>query len=192
MPEFWKLDKNNYKLRLMTSEILLPLNWPVEVCYHEAHAFCNWKSSNNGKPIRMPDEAEYRRLLEYTGLDHEHHDQPIQANWNLEYGCSSVAVDQFAHGDFYDIVGNVWQWNETPIHAFNGFKVHSLYDDFSTPTFDNNHNLIKVDHGFQLAMKSQLEADMRFVVISINTLDSVILNLNQKLSATLIYMKQMS
>ena len=31
MPEFWKLDKNNYKLRLMTSEILLPLNWPVEV-----------------------------------------------------------------------------------------------------------------------------------------------------------------
>ena len=143
MPEFWKLDKNNYKLRLMTSEILLPLNWPVEVCYHEAHAFCNWKSSNNGKPIRMPDEAEYRRLLEYTGLDHEHHDQPIQANWNLEYGCSSVAVDQFAHGDFHDIVGNVWQWNETPIHAFNGFKVHSLYDDFSTPTFDNNHNLIK-------------------------------------------------
>ncbi len=143
MPEFWKVDKNNYKLRLMTSEILLPLNWPVEVCYHEAHAFCNWKSSKNGITIRMPDEAEYRRLLEYTGLDHEHHDQPIQANWNLEHGCSSVAVDQFAHGDFYDIVGNVWQWNETPIHAFNGFKVHSLYDDFSTPTFDNNHNLIK-------------------------------------------------
>jgi 5-histidylcysteine sulfoxide synthase/putative 4-mercaptohistidine N1-methyltranferase len=142
-PEFWRGKAGEYRLRLMTSEIPLPMNWPVEVCYHEAHAFCNWKSTQIGISVRMPDEAEYRRLLEVSGLDREHHIQPIDANWNLEYGASSVPVDRFAHGEFYDLVGNVWQWNETPIHALDGFKIHPLYDDFSVPTFDNNHNLIK-------------------------------------------------
>lgn len=39
-------------------------------------------------------------------------------------------------------LGNVWQWNETPMHPLDGFKVHPLYDDFTTPTFDTRHNLI--------------------------------------------------
>ena len=142
-PEFWRGEAGEYRLRLMTNEIALPMNWPVEICYHEAQAFCNWKSAQSGTSVRMPDEAEYRRLLESAGLDREHHTQSIEANWNLEQGASSVAVDRFAHGAFYDLVGNVWQWNETPIHAFDGFQVHPLYDDFSTPTFDNRHNLIK-------------------------------------------------
>jgi putative 4-mercaptohistidine N1-methyltranferase len=37
----------------------------------------------------------------------------------------------------------VWQWTETPIYPFPGFDVHPLYDDFTTPTFDNQHNLMK-------------------------------------------------
>jgi 5-histidylcysteine sulfoxide synthase/putative 4-mercaptohistidine N1-methyltranferase len=143
MPEFWRGEPGAYRLRLMTEEIPLPMNWPVEVCYLEAKAFCNWKSDQTGQQVRMPDEAEYRRLLEVTGLDREPHKNPISANWNLEHGASSVPVDTFAHGDFYDVVGNVWQWNETPIYPFDGFEVHPLYDDFTVPTFDNRHNLIK-------------------------------------------------
>jgi putative 4-mercaptohistidine N1-methyltranferase len=49
----------------------------------------------------------------------------------------------FRHGDLYDVVGNVWQWTETPIYPFDGFEVHPLYDDFTTPTFDGRHHLIK-------------------------------------------------
>jgi len=45
--------------------------------------------------------------------------------------------------DFYDVIGNVWQWSETPIDGYPGFKVHPVYDDFSTPTFDGKHNMIK-------------------------------------------------
>ena len=49
----------------------------------------------------------------------------------------------FRQGEFFDVVGNVWQWTETPITGFDGFQVHPYYDDFSTPTFDTQHNLIK-------------------------------------------------
>jgi 5-histidylcysteine sulfoxide synthase/putative 4-mercaptohistidine N1-methyltranferase len=158
-PEFWRGEPGRYRLRLMTEEIPLPMNWPVEVCYLEAYAFCKWKSEQTGKTIRMPDEAEYRRLLEVSGLDREHCEQPIEANWNLEHGASSVPVDRFRHGEFYDLVGNVWQWNETPIYPFDGFEVHPLYDDFTVPTFDNRHNLIKggswISTGNEIALHSR-------------------------------------
>ncbi len=35
------------------------------------------------------------------------------------------------------------QWTETPITGYEEFQVHPCYDDFSTPTFDTQHNLIK-------------------------------------------------
>jgi len=31
----------------------------------------------------------------------------------------------------------------TPIYPFDGFQVHPIYDDFSTPTFDDKHNIFK-------------------------------------------------
>ena len=52
-------------------------------------------------------------------------------------------MDHFSFGEFCDIIGNVWQWTETPISGFTGFEIHPWYDDFSTPTFDTQHNLIK-------------------------------------------------
>ncbi len=66
------------------------------------------------------------------------------ANINLEKFTSPCPVDKYEQGKgFFDVIGNVWQWTETPITGFAGFKVHPMYDDFSTPTFDGKHNLIK-------------------------------------------------
>ncbi len=65
------------------------------------------------------------------------------ANIHLDYFASSCPVNEFPNGEFYDVVGNVWQWTETPIYPFEGFDTHSHYDDFTTPTFDGRHNLIK-------------------------------------------------
>jgi putative 4-mercaptohistidine N1-methyltranferase len=62
---------------------------------------------------------------------------------HLDHFASSCPVNRFRHGDFFDVVGNVWQWTETPIYPFDGFEVHPIYDDFTTPTFDERHNLIK-------------------------------------------------
>ncbi|HPT44100.1 MAG TPA: 5-histidylcysteine sulfoxide synthase [Paludibacteraceae bacterium] len=143
MPLFWRKYGENYKLRLVAEEIPMPWNWPVEVNYLEAKAYANWKSRITGKKFRLPTEAEWLRLHETTGLKDADEWQQAPGNINLEYYTSPCPVDMFKQGDFYDIVGNVWQWTETPITGYPGFKVHALYDDFSTPTFDGKHNLIK-------------------------------------------------
>ena len=143
MPLFWRKQAENYSLRLVAEEIPMPWNWPVEVNYLEAKAFCNWKTKKEGKTFRLPTEAEWYRMAQISQLpDVGERVKPI-GNINLEVFASPCPVDKFKQGDFYDLTGNVWQWTETPISGFAGFKVHPMYDDFSTPTFDGKHNLIK-------------------------------------------------
>ena len=142
-PIFWIRNGYDWKLRLMTTEIDMPWSWPAEVNYHEAKAFCNWQSVQLGKPVRMPSEYEWYALYEYSGLSDDKVTSSMQSNLFLDHFASPCPVNQFAHGDLYDVVGNVWQWTETPIFPFDGFKVHPLYDDFTTPTYDGRHNIIK-------------------------------------------------
>ena len=142
-PAFWLKQDDIWHLRLMTEEVNMPWSWPVEVNYHEAKAFCNWQSKQLGKQVRMPSEQEWVSLYEHAGLSDEKVRNSLNANLFIDHFASSCPVNQFAHGDLYDAVGNVWQWTETPIYPFDGFKVHPLYDDFTTPTFDGRHNIIK-------------------------------------------------
>lgn len=142
-PTFWLPQGEEWHLRLMTEEVPMPWNWPVETNYHEAKAFCNWKKSLTGEAVRLPTEDEWYRLAEAAGIGELSPDTPARSNLHLEHWASSCPVDEFPQGDFFDVVGNVWQWTETPIYAFEGFRVHPFYDDFSTPTFDGRHNLIK-------------------------------------------------
>ena len=149
MPRFWRQkgnDTSKYWQRNLLNEMPLPLNWPVEVNYLEAKAFCQWKNTQNANKaasfIRLPTEAEWLCMRDKVAGDLcDWHSAP--ANINQEHYASSCPVDQFEHGGLFDVVGNVWQWTESSIDAFQGFDVHPLYDDFSTPTFDGKHNLIK-------------------------------------------------
>ncbi len=138
-PTFWVKKDQAWYLRCMTDEIPMPWDWPVEVNYLEANAFCNWKGHQTGRPIRLPSEDEYLRLRDHTRAL----EKQGEANINLQQYASSVPVNRFETGDFFDVIGNVWQWTQTPIYPYDGFKVHPLYDDFTTPTFDNQHNLFK-------------------------------------------------
>lgn len=142
-PTFWVRQGEQWQLRLMTEEVAMPWNWPVEVNYHEAKAFCNWKASTTGQPVRLPTEDEWYRLYDVAGLSEIPRTKQAQGNIHLDYYASSCPVDTFQQGEFFDVIGNVWQWTETPMHPFPGFEVHPLYDDFTTPTFDDQHNLIK-------------------------------------------------
>ena len=140
-PTFWRKTDTGFVYRTLLSEIPLPEDWPVDVNYHEAKAFCHWLSNKTGKQIRLPSEHEWLRLRDESGLDATRY--YASANINLSDCASSVPVTRYQHGQFFDVVGNVWQWTETPIYPLEGFEVHPLYDDFTTPTFDNKHNLIK-------------------------------------------------
>ena len=142
-PLFWRKSKAGYRFRCMAQEIEMPWDWPVEVNYLEAKAFSNWKAKDSGQPIRLPTEDEWYRLCDQLELPDQPYWEKAPGNINLEYWASSCPVNRFRQGDFFDVVGNVWQWTETPISGFDGFEVHPIYDDFSTPTFDTQHNLIK-------------------------------------------------
>jgi 5-histidylcysteine sulfoxide synthase/putative 4-mercaptohistidine N1-methyltranferase len=142
MPRFWLRRDGQYWQRNLTEEIPLPLNWPVEVNYLEAKAFCNWKDSTSDESVRLPTEAEWQVLRDQLDTDLAYWTK-APGNINLEHFASSCPVDKFKQTEFYDVIGNVWQWTESPIDGYEGFKVHPLYDDFSTPTFDGQHNLIK-------------------------------------------------
>lgn len=140
-PTFWRWH-NGWRLRLMTEEIDMAWDWPVEVNYLEAKAFCEWKTQQTGLHIRMPTEDEWYQLCAQANVE-ELSNNAANANLHLDYYASSCPVNRFQHGQWFDVVGNVWQWTETPIYPFDNFKVHPLYDDFTTPTFDGKHNLMK-------------------------------------------------
>jgi len=153
-PVFWivKEDSNGehtYQYRATASVIEMPWDWPVDVNYIEAKAFCEWKKESTGRSIRLPTEAEWVRFRDFAFPDEPQNDQPFwkkaPGNINLEHWASSCPIDQFEFNGtgLYDVIGNVWQHTETPIAGFKGFAVHPLYDDFSAPTFDTRHNLMK-------------------------------------------------
>ncbi|MDA9612043.1 5-histidylcysteine sulfoxide synthase [OM182 bacterium] len=149
-PTFWREvegDLRTSRYRTMTREIDMPWDWPVDVNCLEAEAFCLWKSKESGNKIRLPAEAQWLALRESISED-QFDWELAPGNLNLEYWASACPINKFKTtihdgSEFYDVVGNVWQWTETPITGLPGFKVHEVYDDFSTPTFDGKHNLVK-------------------------------------------------
>jgi len=147
-PLFWMPDKvvngkQTYKYRTLTKVIDMPWDWPVEVNFHEAKAFCNWKSEVTGKPIRLLSEEEYYRIRDNLKGDQPNWEFGKVGNINLEYAASSCPVNKFSINGFYDVVGNVWQHTETLLDKWNGFRVFWLVDDFSTTKFDMKHNVMK-------------------------------------------------
>lgn len=142
-PTFWVRNGDEWRLRLMLEEVPMPWDWPVETNYHEAKAFCRWKARVSKLPVRLPTEDEWQALCGFAGAGEVAAKRPAAANIQLDHHASSCPVTRFAHGPLFDVIGNVWQWTETPTYPFEGFDVHPIYDDFTTPTFDERHNLIK-------------------------------------------------
>ncbi len=142
-PVWWSKEGDTWTLRTTLEVIDMPWDWPAEINYLEADAFCSWKSNKTGKHIRMPTEAEWHQLRSSLDTDQPYWDS-APGNLNLEGDMSPCPVTRHEfHNGFHDIIGNVWQWTETPIDGFDGFQVHPIYDDFSAPTFDGKHQLFK-------------------------------------------------
>ena len=143
-PTFWvESDAGDFAYRSMTEVIAMPLSWPVDVNYLEAKAYCQWKSEKESKVYRLLTEAEWYVLYEGAGIKDVPEFDDTQGNINFSHYASSCPVDTFAFGDIYDVMGNVWQWTESHMAGFKGFEPHFAYDDFSLPTFDGKHNILK-------------------------------------------------
>ncbi len=161
-PSFWVANGTDWRLRVLGEEGPMPWNWPVEVNCHEAQAFCAWKSQQTGLLLRLPTEDEWRRLRDLSGIPDTQFWNEAPANIGLSYAASPCPVDQFRHGDFYDVLGNVWQWTASPIYPFKDFAVHPAYDDFSVPTFDQQHNLMKGGSFISLGNETHISARYAF------------------------------
>lgn len=154
-PTFWVPDgpegSHLYRLRTLFEVIDMPWHWPVEVNGHEARAYCAWKSEREGRSYRLPTENEHHALRDpvHDVAD----DAALQCdgaafrrkgiNLNLAYGSSSPVDAGYATGaGFRDVFGNVWQWLEDDFNPLPGSEVHPYYDDFSSPCYDGQHQMI--------------------------------------------------
>ena len=160
-PTFWVLDGpaglHRYRLRALFEVIDLPWDWPVEVNYHEAKAYCDWMADREDGSYRPSSEAEHHSLrgsaqtacatgaardpvMRFDGVS-----LARECGWNLNLAYSSsspVDAGPPTSAGFYDVFGNVWQWQEDHFNPLPGAKVHPYYDDFSTPCYDGQHQMI--------------------------------------------------
>lgn len=166
-PAFWVQDGpvGSHRYRLRTTFGVRPMqwDWPAVVNYYEAKAYCAWRSERDGAkpPYRLMQEKEHLAMRDPNLSDISdwlsgddallQHDPVMQANTvagrtlnhNLHFG-SEGPVDLFLTNSrgFHDVLGNVWQWCEDSFHPLPGFSIHPYYVDFSTPCFDDEHQMI--------------------------------------------------
>lgn len=169
-PFFWVQDgpagSMQFRLRTIFEVADMQWDWPVNVNYHEARAYCKWKSEVDGihgKPeaYRVITEAEHHLLrgdqaqlglarqdfphdrVLTAGGDQFAHTSVGAANLNLAYSSESpVDALPASTSGHHDAMGNVWEWTEDHFNGLEGFAVHPVYDDFSAPCFDGKHNMI--------------------------------------------------
>lgn len=139
-PSFWMqvgpAGLHQYQLRMTFELQEMQWNMPVCVNFHEAKAYCAWRSEkeDSSMPYRLLTEAEHHVLRD--GKEHAW-------NNNLRSGGEVVVTHTPANEKgFYDVFGNVWQWCEDHFHPLQGYAPHPFYDDFSVPCYDGNHQII--------------------------------------------------
>jgi 5-histidylcysteine sulfoxide synthase len=152
-PTFWVATgpegSHQYELRTLFEMIALPMSWPVEVNFHEANAYCKWKTEQDKTNLkyRLFTEAEFVSLIPKTK------DPVLQKHTYKTYkGFSDYQADYKENFNFIwssakdvgpELFGNTWHWLVDQFNPLEGFKIDPLYDDFSTPCFDGRHQMIR-------------------------------------------------
>jgi putative 4-mercaptohistidine N1-methyltranferase len=138
-PAFWVPEGpaglHRYKLRTVFEIIDMQRDWPACVNFHEAKAYCAWRTrqEGGGAPYRLLTEAEHHAIRG----DGEYADRPLSAGGEFPVDAPPVNAKGFGN-----VFGNLWQWCEDVFHPLPGFRPHPYYDDFSVPCFDGAHRMI--------------------------------------------------
>jgi len=101
-------------------------DWPVYVSLAEARAFARWRG------LRLPTEAEFHRAAygDPTGGERAFPwgaATPGREHGNFDFRCwAPTPVGAFPEGasawGVHDLVGNGWEWTDTPFTGFPGFE----------------------------------------------------------------------
>jgi formylglycine-generating enzyme required for sulfatase activity len=83
----------------MFDVVNMPFNWPVELNYHEAKAYCAWKSKKDNSDYRVLSEAEHHAIRDNDKFSLQTKDDIIyqersDINHNFAYGSSTVSQFQ--------------------------------------------------------------------------------------------------
>lgn len=156
-PTFWVAygpeGLHDYKLRTIFEIIDMPWDWPAEVNFHEAQAYCRWKQEKDKSTLhyRLITEAEFVSLKQSLKEDEVLQKKEFKKysdfmaekfNFNFHHASPRPVNAGALQNGVYDLFGNVWQWAEDQFNPLEGFKINKLYDDFSTPCFDGKHQMI--------------------------------------------------
>jgi formylglycine-generating enzyme required for sulfatase activity len=146
-PPFWIRRDGQWRLHGVFEELPLPGSWPVYVSHRDARAYATWKG------LRLPTEAEYHRAAFATpdagerpfpwGVDAP---APIHGNFDFQR-YDPEPVDAHPAGasawGVRDLIGNGWEWTDTPFEPFPGFEPMASYPQYSADFFDGKHYVIK-------------------------------------------------
>jgi iron(II)-dependent oxidoreductase len=146
-PHFWRRRGNSLVYRGMFEEVPLPLDWPAYVTQAQAQSYAEWR----GKAL--PSEEQFHRAA-YGVPSGENRKYPwgeaqpdaAHGNFNFRHwdpqsvrsspaGDSAFGVSQ--------LVGNGWEWTNSPFHPFPGFRPRSTYPGYSANFFDGEHFVLK-------------------------------------------------
>ena len=138
-PHFWVMNRGEWHFRGMFESIPLPLDWPVWSTLNQARKFAAWAG------YALPTEAQYHRAA-FGRPDGSEAEQVTPANcgyerWNPEpvnarpESASAFGVEQ--------LVGNGWEWTQTPFAPLDGFAPHDYYPGYSANFFDDKHFVLK-------------------------------------------------
>jgi len=114
----------------------------------EARAFARWRG------LRLPTEAEFHRAAygDPTGGERAFPwgaATPGREHGNFDFRCwAPTPVGAFPEGasawGAHDLVGNGWEWTDTPFTGFPGFEPWITgYRGYSADFFDGKHFVLK-------------------------------------------------
>lgn len=147
LPHFWIRRGDAIYYRGMLEEIELPLDWPVYVTQREADAYANWLGKS------LPSEAQFHHAA-YGTPERDIRVYPWGSQWptyrfgNFDFKrWDPEPVDATPAGDsafgVSQLVGNGWQWTNTPFAPFPGFEPRRSYPGYSANFFDGEHYVLK-------------------------------------------------
>jgi len=135
LPMYWFYKKDKYYIKEFNNYREINKNLPAcHISWYEAEAICKWLGG------RLPTEAEWEYMATNAGETKYPWGSDMEKNkGNLNYSGGLCNVDKYINSANDDgviqLIGNVWEWCQNPIHPYDGYRIDPIYREFSYPFF---------------------------------------------------------